>query len=210
MSDAFTRSAYLDARDVRAAMPNYAAYRGIRRPGPVTGIALHHSATANRVTGVSLDSALTVFRYHVETLGWSRGGYHYLVHPNGVVEYALDEGTPALHAGFSDPDDRLGLEQGQYWNNHLLAVCLLGWFDDDRRVDGGAVLIPNRFTTPTSSQRRSLVALLRDLIVRHGLGPDAVKGHRELAGCRTACPGSKVDLDALRAELRAGAPGLRA
>lgn len=190
----------LDVHDVRRLMPNYAVYRDVRRDGAITGIAIHHSATANAITGVSMDDAASIFRYQVETRGWSHGGYHYLVHPNGVVEYALDERVPAFHAGFTDPDDRLGLERGQYWNNHLLAVCLLGWFEHDRvRADG--TRIPNRFTKPTPGQWRALVALLRDLTRRHAIDIDAIVGHRDLRGCRTACPGANVDLDTLRSAM---------
>lgn len=188
-------------RDVRALMPNHAAYCDVRRAGAVTGIAIHHSATAHPEAGVSMDDAASIFRYHVETRGWSRGGYHYLVHPNGLVEYALDERIPALHAGFVDPDDRLDLECGQYWNNHLIAVCLLGWFERDR-IGPGRRVIPNRFTTPTPGQWHALVALVRDLAQRHAIDADAIRGHRDLAGCRTRCPGANVDLDALREAVR--------
>jgi len=191
----------LRIRDVRAAMPNYQHYRDSQRTGVVTGIAVHHSATANRITGLSMDEAATIFRYHVETLGWGHGGYHYLVHPNGLIEYALDERIPAFHAGFSDPGDQLHLERGQYWNNHLLAVCLLGWFERDR-VLGDGVAIPNRFIAPTSGQWRALVELVAELARRYAIAPDAIKGHRELAGCRTVCPGANVDLDALRRQVQ--------
>jgi N-acetyl-anhydromuramyl-L-alanine amidase AmpD len=188
--------------DVREHMPNYARYCDRHRTGAVTGIAVHHSATANRLTGLSMEDARTIFRYHVETLGWDHGGYHYLIHPNGLVEYALDERIPAFHAGFADSDNRLDLECGQYWNNHLLAVCLLGWFEHDRTLEGGRVAIPNQFTAPLAGQWRALIALLRDLGRRYGIGPEEVKGHRELAGCRTICPGANVDLDGLRRELK--------
>ena len=188
----------LRLHDVRALMPNYGGYRDQRRPGPVTGIAVHHSATANHVTGVSTDTAATIFSYHVEVRGWSHGGYHYVIRPNGLVEYALDETIPGFHAGFVDPDDTSHLECGQFWNNHLLAVCLLGWFDADRKVAGGATAIPNRFTSPTRAQRDATVTLLTDLARRHGLDAASIKGHRELAGCHTVCPGRNVDMDDLR------------
>jgi N-acetyl-anhydromuramyl-L-alanine amidase AmpD len=191
----------LNLRDVRASMPGYERCRGRRREAEVTGIAVHHSAGANAVTGVSTGDALAIFDYHVRTLGWEHGGYHYLVHPTGLVEYALDEDVPAFHAGFSDPDDRLSLEHGQYWNRHLLAVCLLGWFDRDRVTGPGRVAIPNLFTSPLPAQRRALVALLATLARRHGITADAIKGHRELEGCRTGCPGANVDLEALRQDV---------
>jgi N-acetyl-anhydromuramyl-L-alanine amidase AmpD len=190
-------------RDVRAAMPNYPAYCGTHRSGAVTGIAVHHSATAHPEVGVSTDDAASIFRYHVDVLGWTHGGYHYLVHPSGTVEYALDEHIPAFHAGFRDSDDRLGLERGQYWNNHLIAICLLGWFERGRVPRGGTVPIPDRFTTPSPRQWETLIALVQDVLQRYGLEADTVAGHRELAGCRTRCPGANVDLDALRSTLRA-------
>jgi N-acetyl-anhydromuramyl-L-alanine amidase AmpD len=190
----------LTIRDVRADMPNYAHYRDWQRQGAVIGIAVHHSATANSLTGVSMDNAHSVFRHHVDALGWSHGGYHYLVHPNGLIEYALDEQIAAFHAGFSDPEDRLTLEHGQYWNNHFLAVCLLGWFERDRISTHGQPLIPNQFTAPTHGQWQALLALLQDLMQRYGITADTIKGHRELAGCRTQCPGN-VDLEAVRTTL---------
>jgi N-acetyl-anhydromuramyl-L-alanine amidase AmpD len=197
----------LDIRDVRAAMPGHDPSRAAApRPG-LSGIALHHSATANPVVGLAGEDARAIFRYHVETLGWRHGGYHYLVHPGGLIEYALDETLPAPHAGFRDPEDRLGLERGQYWNRHFLAVCLLGWFDRDRVDPGSGAAIPNRFTAPTGQQLRALTGLLRDLCRRHRIPPRQVRGHRELAGCRTRCPGTNIDLDGLRAALAAPGPG---
>ena len=180
-------------------MPHRGDLTSFARQGPVAGVAVHHSATANRVTGVSMEDAATIFRHHVEGRGWSRGAYHYLIHPTGLVEYALDESASAPHAGFADRADRLQLEQGQYWNEHFLSVCLLGWFEPDR--SGPAGPIPNRFTNPAPAQWRALVALLSDLTGRYDLDPETVRGHGELEGCSTRCPGVNVDLAALRTEL---------
>jgi hypothetical protein len=184
--------------DVRADMPT-AAEPPAPRAGAVLGVAVHHSATAHVITGLSLDTAQTVFDYHVHGRGWAHGAYHYLIRPTGLVEYALDEAVPGLHAGFHDPTDALGLEHGQYWNEHYLAVCLLGWFDTDRTVDGQRV--PNHFTQPTPAQWAALLTLLAELRTRYAVPIENVRGHRELAGCRTGCPGALVNLPALRAEL---------
>lgn len=186
----------LTMRDVRSAMPNFANYRDVRRDGAVTGIAIHHSATANVLTGVSMETAASVFSYHVDVRRWSHGGYHYVIQPTGLIEYALDEQIPGFHAGFVDDNDECGLECGQYWNNHLLAICLLGWFDQ-RRV-GAAGPIPDQFTAPSPRQWRALIALLQQLLDRYGLRSADIKGHRELTGCSTQCPGHNVDLDGLR------------
>ena len=189
--------------DVRAAMPAAPGYAPVPRAGAVLGVAVHHSASAHPATGLTLETAQTVFEYHVRGHGWPHGGYHYVIRPTGLVEYALDEAVPGLHAGFSDPDDALGLEHGQYWNAHYLAVCVLGWFDSDRVLNGQ--LIPNHFTRPTEPQWAALLALTREVCARHGLPPASVQGHRELRGCRTACPGAHLDLAALRSALAAPA-----
>jgi N-acetyl-anhydromuramyl-L-alanine amidase AmpD len=192
--------------DVRAEMPNYAAYREKRRNSDIQGIAIHHSATAHPSTGLAMENAEHIFRYHVERRGWDHGGYHYLIRPNGLIEYALDEQVAAYHAGFRDPADDYALECGQFWNNRYLAVCLLGWFDNDRVVrdmEGQARSIPNYFTRPTANQMRSLVALTAELCVRYDIPIYNVRGHRELTGCHTRCPGENVDLVRLRALLDA-------
>lgn len=192
--------------DVRAQMPNYGEYSRLFRDGEIQGIAIHHSATVQPQIGVPSGSALSLFSYHVRELGWTHGAYHYVIHANGLIEYALDEQIEGFHAGFSDPDDVHKLLQGQYWNRHYLAICLLGWFDTDRTLDrdGAQVAIPNHFVTPPPQQLQAAIALIKQLQRRHGIPAERVQGHRELAGCKTRCPGANVDLDALRAAVRAG------
>ncbi len=185
--------------DVRDGMPTRAGCTP-RPMGAVTGVAIHHSGAVDLTTGVSRASARDIFDYHVGVRGWSHGAYHYLIRPNGLVEYALDETTAGIHAGFTDQHDRRHLEGGQFWNNHLIAVCLLGWFDRDRIHPSGAS-VPNRFTTPTPAQWTATVATVSEILERYALDADSVRGHRELDGCATACPGSQIDLDQLRAVL---------
>jgi nucleoid-associated protein YgaU len=98
------------------------------------------------------------------------------------------------------------LEQGQYWNNHYLAVCLAGWFSQGRtyRDDAGRTQpIPNDFTSPGAVQMQSLLALLQQLRKKYDIPVENVRGHRELAGNATTCPGSTVDPAQIRAALRA-------
>jgi len=195
---------YID--DVRPAMPNYDPDRVDTRRGEVLGIAIHHSGTADARTGLSADNARTIAEYHVGTLGWDHPGYHYVVLPNGVVEYALDERIPAYHAGFTDPEDRRGLESGQFWNHHYLAICVAGWFDDGRHVPdksspNGARPIPDYFTRPAAAQFRALMWLVQSLKDKYNLAAAQVRGHRELEGCSTACPGRNFDLDSFRRSL---------
>ncbi len=199
----------LNILDVREQMPNYEVYKDWQRPGAILGVAVHHSATADRETGAPTGDALTFFNYHVHGRGWAHGGYNYVIRGDGVIEYALDEKIAAYHAGFKDPNDAYGLEQGQYWNNHYLAICLAGWFAEGRtwRDEGGGVHpIPDQFTRPTPAQMRSLLRLLRHLMVKYSIPVENVRGHRELTGSHTQCPGLNLDPAALRGQLREPEP----
>jgi hypothetical protein len=195
----------LNIKDVRTQMPNYENYKDWSRTGDILGVALHHSATANRITGAPIGSAASFFDYHVNTLGWAHGGYNYVITGTGEIEYALDNNIAAYHAGFKDPDNSEGLEYGQFWNNHYLAVCLSGWFAENRtyRDDGGETQsIPNNYTRPTAEQMESLISLLNQLREEYNFPIDNVRGHRELAGSSTVCPGMNFSPGDIREALR--------
>jgi LysM repeat protein len=196
----------LNVKDVRAEMPNYQNYKDWQREGDIRGIAVHHSATADRTTGAPSGNAHSFFDYHVNTRGWAHGGYNYVITGDGTVEYALDEKISAYHAGFKDPDNALGLEFGQFWNNHYLAICLSGWFSDDRiyrDAEGHVHPIPNHYTIPTEIQMEALLALIQYLRRKYDILVENVRAHRELLGNSTACPGQNLDPAQLRAKLRA-------
>lgn len=195
--------------DVRDQMPNYEVYRDWQRPGAILGIAVHHSATADRETGMPTGDALTFFNYHVHGRGWAHGGYNYVIGADGLIEYALDEEIAAYHAGFKDPGDSYGLEHGQYWNNHYLAVCLAGWFSNGRswRDEEGVIHpIPDQHVSPSPAQMKSVLGLLRHLTAKYNITPENVRGHRELGGSHTQCPGLNLDPATLRARLREPEP----
>lgn len=196
----------LTIKDVRAEMPNYANYKDWQRSGSIVGIAIHHSATADRITGAPIGNAHTFFDYHVNQRGWTHGGYNYVITGSGEIEYALDEKIAAYHAGFADPDNSEGLEQGQYWNNHYLAICMAGWFSQGRTYKdsaGRTQSIPNNYTSPSAAQMQSLLGLIQQLRRKYNIAVDNVRGHRELAGNSTTCPGPTLDPAQIRATLRA-------
>jgi N-acetyl-anhydromuramyl-L-alanine amidase AmpD/LysM repeat protein len=198
----------LNIKDVRAEMPNYQQYKDWQRSGQILGIAIHHSATADRITGAPVGNAHSFFDYHVNTQGWTHGGYNYVIPANGDIEYALDDGIAAYHAGFKDPDDSQGLEHGQYWNNHYLAICLSGWFSQDRTyrdADSHIHPLPNQYTAPTEKQMESLLALIQALRQKYDIPLENVRAHRELQGNSTICPGHNLDPAELRARLKAAA-----
>lgn len=195
----------LKINDIRAQMPNYNTYKDWQRNGAIAGIAVHHSATANRVTGAPIGDAASFFNYHVNTRGWAHGGYNYVITGDGTIEYALDEKISAYHAGFKDADNSEGLEYGQYWNNHYLAICLSGWFTNNRTYlddNGNAQPIPNNYTRPTEAQYSALIELIQQLRQKYGISIENVRGHRELAGNSTICPGLNFDPATLRDQLR--------
>lgn len=190
--------------DVRTEMPNYDEYEHWQRHGEILGIAIHHSETINRATGEPMGNANHLAEYHVNVRGWAHGGYNYVITPTGEIEYALDEKIPAYHADFEDPSDSLGLEYGQYWNNHYLAICLVGWFSDQRSYrdkQGHTHHVPNNHTTPTEAQMTALISLIQELRQKYDIPVENVRGHRELAGSHTVCPGFNVDPAAVRRHL---------
>lgn len=190
--------------DVRTEMPNYDEYEHWQRHGEILGIAIHHSETINRATGEPMGNANHLAEYHVNVRGWAHGGYNYVITPTGEIEYALDEKVPAYHADFEDPSDSLGLEYGQYWNNHYLAICLVGWFSDQRSYrdkQGHTHQIPNHHTTPTEAQMAALISLIQELRQKYDIPVENVRGHRELAGSHTVCPGFNLDPAAVRRQL---------
>jgi LysM repeat protein len=195
----------LNINDVRAEMPNYDAYKDWHRSGDIRGIAVHHSATANRITGAPIGDAATFFDYHVNVRGWAHGGYNYVITGTAEIEYALDDKISAYHAGFKDPDDSEGMEYGQFWNNHYLAICLAGWFSENRtyRDESDQIrAIPNNFTHPSDVQLDALVSLIQDLRQKYDIPIENVRGHRELAGSTTICPGLNFNPADLREKLR--------
>ena len=192
--------------DIRARMPNYEAYRHWQRSGAIAGVAIHHSATADRQTGAPVGDAFTFFNYHVNVRGWTHGGYNYVLLPDGTLQYALDVKIPGYHAGFKDPSNVHNLEHGQYWNNHYLAICLTGYFENGRTwkdAQGGVHFIPDNHTLPTPAQMDTLKKFVLHLMEKYSIPPQNVRGHRELTGCSTSCPGPNLNLDALRASLQA-------
>ena len=179
-----------------------------QREGAILGIAIHHSATVDRRTGSPTGDAFSYFDYHVNGRGWAHGGYNYVITGDGIIQYALDEKIAAYHAGFKDADNSEGLEFGQYWNNHYIAICMAGWFSDGRtyRDDQGTHAIPNNDTRPRQAQADSLLALIQHLKDKYNVAVENVRAHRELTGNATQCPGLNLDPAQIRQILREDTP----
>lgn len=178
-------------QDLRSQMPNVERYESWRRPDPIEGILIHHSEGGETSVRAVADRHLGEGRAHV--------GYHYAIGADGTIFYLLDEAIAGYHAALPRPatqgsqaDQRWQGQwlNGQYFNRRYLGVLLLGRFND---------------APPPAAQWQALLTLLRELQARHSLPVERVEGHREAlarAGFgSTGCPGSQLNLPALRAAL---------
>lgn len=137
-------------------------------------VVVHHNGVAGRTIE-------DVRRTHVEQNGWKAIGYHYVIHEDGTIHTGRPESRAGAHVE--------GL------NASSIGICLIG--------DGNA-------SDFNAAQYDTLVTLLRLLMTRYKLLARAVIGHRETKtlvkpalATKKLCPGTKVDLDALRARLTA-------
>jgi len=81
--------------DVRFSLPasttKYYVWRGW---SAIRQVVIHHTAGANRDF-----TAREVAEYHVVDRGWPGIGYHFLVHPDGRIEYVGNLRTVRYHCG---------------------------------------------------------------------------------------------------------------
>lgn len=183
------------------------------RPAPVqatrdtVGIVIHHMALGAvgtrrgtlRVPGAAFDAELAAAKLLARNIqashqarGWVDTGQHFSVSRGGII---LEGRTGSLaaarrglvvrgaHAGSAANSDHWGIEvEGDY---------TAGSFYGD--------------TTPEvpEAQWRALVALVAWLCRVGGISVDAVRGHRQIPGNATGCPGTLLDrLPELRAAVR--------
>jgi len=118
-------------------------------------IVLHHSGVAGD------QSAATIANYHVQSNGWPGIGYHYLVHPDGLIEYVGDVLTVRYNVASR--------------NKECIGVCLPGDFTS----------IP-----PTDQQLAAARALVRFLQGVVPAASVVGHGDIALPGWETSCPGA--------------------
>lgn len=146
------------------------------RPGRWKHIVVHHSATTCG-TPDGMDE------YHRNTRHMENGlAYHFVI-GNG---HGMKDGEVAVGDRWTDQLD--GGHLASYSLNKVsLGICLVGQFDQ---------------TKPTTKQLDSLDALLRALLKRCSLKPEAVKTHQQINTIYTRCPGRKFDADAVLRRLK--------
>lgn len=134
---------------------------------------------AGRTTGVVVHHAASpaawtvddVHRSHLNR-GWIGCGYHLLQTEDGQWHEGRPIGTEGAHA--------------TGYNRSHIGVALIGNFDTDE--------IP-------AHRYDSLIRMLSWLLDEHELEYTAVRGHRELPGAATLCPGRHIDMSGVRGAL---------
>lgn len=146
--------------DLRDRLPRHPekAYRA-RALDEIEQIVIHHVGA-----GVNRDrDAAEIARFHVSARDWPGIAYHFLVHPQGFLEYVGDLATIRYHCGKQ--------------NARSAGVCLIGDFTREQ-------------PTPRQLMRcRMLIGAIRQLTGR-GL---PIVGHRDLTETGygpTSCPGA--------------------
>lgn len=146
-------------------------------------IVVHHSATPTA-------SPESIHRYHRDQLGWDRGlGYHFVIgngvaYPDGqlFVGPRWQQQCPGAHCKTGAGAFVGGWHPANYFNDHGIGICLIGDLDH---------------CPPTTRQLRTLQDLIAVLSFDLGISPANVYGHGEVTH-RTACPGRRLNLGAVR------------
>jgi len=156
-----------------------------RTGGPrITRLLVHHAA------GSRLSTAEDVARFHTETRGWSAIAYQWTLRQphNGLPLLELVAGR--AHRGGPWLETPGGHVLGAA-NLDSVAVCLLGDFHEG----SGEPLPP--------AMRASLVHWLATCCTMWALPPlTSIRGHNEIDGQNTSCPGSFIDMDQIREDVR--------
>jgi len=140
-------------RDLRGQLPGSETYQR-RKLTDVRYLVIHHTA-------VDVDNtAEEIARYHVQQLGWPGIGYHFVVHPDGGIDYVGDIGTVRYNVAKR--------------NQECIGICLTGdfsnhWPSEEQLRSARSVIHAMRLFVPTAS-----VVGHRDIAV---------------PGWETSCPG---------------------
>ena len=157
-----------------------AALAGCAARGPA-GLDLDTSITAvsqaSRVRSVVLHYTSIDDAHSMELLSKGKVSAHYLVNDSGRVYRLVDENRAAWHAGISSWYGNIAM------NSTSIGIEIVnpGWTEG---ADGKPVWHPYN-----ARQLRALTILLRDIIQRHGIAPENVVGHSDIAPLRKVDPG---------------------
>lgn len=139
-------------------------------------LVVHHSAS-NPETTVE-----EIARWHTEERGWRAIGYHLLLRQEQDLSVQLYTGR-----SHDDNDTLDSWEYGAHVGGH-------------NRYSYGICTIGNWSLDPMPPEMlEGLVLLLASLCLKWELDPEAaIRGHREMPGASTECPGLLVDMGEMR------------
>lgn len=147
--------------DLRDSIPGDSYNFSWTRPlSLVNYLAIHHTAAPDTQTPEQIAN------FHINSNGWGGIGYHFLIAKDGTVYYVGDISTARANVA--------------NLNDQVIGICLIGNFTSGR--------------VPTSEQLDSAHKLCDFFIgsypdLSNVTGWDDVKGHKELPGQATTCPG---------------------
>ncbi len=147
--------------DLRDPIPGDSYNWSWTRPlAQVKYLAIHHTA------GPDTQTPQQIANFHVNSNGWGGIGYHFLIGKDGMVYYVGDISTARANVA--------------NLNEQVLGICLIGSFINGKQ--------------PTPQQIDSTRKLC-DFFINHYPALvnvqswDAMRGHKDLPGQSTACPG---------------------
>lgn len=168
-------------------MMNYIKNAGIKftrtptRRSATKGIVLHHPAAYT-------STPAQIHQWHLAK-GWIGAGYNFLVRKNGDVFELRPRWSIGAHAG----SKVAGL--GTRNNSETIGICFEGYYSPR---SSGAV-----DKEMPKAQFDAGVRLLKDLKKEYPT-IEWIRGHKEMPGASTACPGSYFPLDKIRSGILKG------
>lgn len=146
--------------DLRDSLPGDAYNWSWTRPlSQVNYLAIHHTA------GPDTQTPDQIANFHINSNGWGGIGYHFLIAKDGTVYYVGDISTARANVA--------------NLNDQVIGICLIGNFMGGKE--------------PTTDQLDSTRKLCGFLInypdLENVKSRETIKGHKELPGQSTACPG---------------------
>lgn len=137
----------------------------VRPLSQVNYLAIHHTAGPDNQTPEEIAN------YHINNNGWGGIGYHFLISQNGTVYYVGDISTARANVA--------------NLNEQVIGICLIGNFTSGR--------------VPVLSQLNSAQKLCGFFINNYPdlsniNSWDCVRGHKDLPGQSTVCPGDTWQL----------------
>jgi hypothetical protein len=128
-------------------------------------ITIHHTVTPNNDSLTMAARMRQIQAYHIDVRGYCDIGYHFLIGQDGLIYQGRPETRVGAHALNA--------------NTRNAGVSFIG---DYSNVD------------PTPAQKSAAARIMRSLLATYGIAANrsTVKGHREVGGTATACPGQRL------------------